>query len=213
MVICFSVTSAIKNIFCALHFLSTIFITFRKPPTKKLFVLKHLPLSILNCICPVEIKCEHTRCIKGLIIWSFFIPGWSFNSVCRVGNFTFIFKVSSQDENFKILTLMKIIFRINGIFWFYPRMKLKLRFCGEKWCFIRDENCNSGLVSRDEIFNFLHAIVICFLYWKQWQGKMKFQLGCIIIISSRDEISHYIQPLRKANNFIDFTVTREIFLR
>ena len=48
---------------------------------------------------------------------------------------------------------------------------------------------------RDKVFNFSHVIVICSLYWQQWQGEMKFQLGCVIIISSRDEIFHIISPL------------------
>ena len=48
---------------------------------------------------------------------------------------------------------------------------------------------------KDEIFAFLHVIVICFLYQKQWQGEMKFQLGCVIIISSLDIIS----PLKRSS--------------
>ena len=64
-----------------------------------------------------------------------------------------------------------------------------------------DESFNSEsanrneISSRDEIFIFSRVIVICFLYWKQWQGKMKFQLGCVIIISSPGEIFSIISPL------------------
>ena len=39
---------------------------------------------------------------------------------------------------------------------------------------------------------FLHVIVICFLYWKQWQGEKKFELGCVIVISSQDKIFQII---------------------
>ena len=58
----------------------------------------------------------------------------------------------------------------------------------------QDESFDSGSASRDEIFIFLHVIVICLLYSKQWQGEMKFQLGCVIIISSRDGIFYIISP-------------------
>ena len=72
-----------------------------------------------------------------------------------------------------------------------------------------DESFNSEsanwneISSWDEIFIFLHVIVICFLYWKQWQGKMKFQLGCVIIISSPGEIFSIISPL--GATFLIFT--------
>ena len=128
----------------------------------------------------------HPIIIKGLIIWSFFIPRWNFNLVCRVEIFTIIWEVSSRMKSSFILALMKINFWINGIFCFHPEMKLKLGLYGESF--------NSGSASRDEIFTFLHVIVICFLYWKQWQGEMKFQPGCVIIISSWDEIFHIMIP-------------------
>ena len=82
----------------------------------------------------------------------------------------------------KKIQLGKILFWINGVFSFHSGMKLKLRL-------------NSGSASRDEIFNFLDVIVICFWYWKQWQGEMKSKLGCVIIISSWDEIFDIISSL------------------
>ena len=72
-----------------------------------------------------------------------------------------------------------------------------------------DESFNSEsanrneISSRDEIFIFSRVIVICFLYWKHWQGKMKFQLGCVIIISSPGEIFSIISPL--GATFLIFT--------
>ena len=105
-----------------------------------------------------------------------FIPGWKFknhdfNENYFLNKWNFLF--SSWNE-----TKVMIIWR-----------KMMLH----------DERFNVGLASRDdissrdEIFNFLHVIVICFLYWKQWQGKMKFQLSCVIIISSRGNLP-YNQP-------------------
>ena len=60
------------------------------------------------------------------------------------------------------------------------------------------KNFNLGSASRDkissedEIFNFSHVIAI----------EMKFQLGCVIIISSPDEIFHIINPLIKKYSII-----------
>ena len=69
---------------------------------------------------------------------------WNFNSVRRVEIFAIILEVSSQDENLKILILMKIIFWINGFF-YHPGMNLKLRLYGEKWCFIPEWKFQLGV--------------------------------------------------------------------
>ena len=65
----------------------------------------------------------------------------------------------------KKIQLGKIIFWINGVFCFHPGMKVKLRL-------------NSGSANRDEIFNFLVLKTMI----------LKSKLGCVIIISSWDEI-------------------------
>ena len=110
------------------------------------------------------------------------LPSWNFYDYMR----SFI-----SGWKFKNLDFNQNSFLNKLNFYFHPGMKLKLRLHGEKcfipgWKFPLAVCWLDEISSRDEIFNFSHVIVICFLYWKQGQGEMKFQLGCVIIISFRD---------------------------
>ena len=110
------------------------------------------------------------------------LPSWNFYDYMRSFISGWKFKNLDFNENY---------FLNKWNFYFHPGMKLKLRLYGEK-CFIPGWKFSLGVCwpdeisSQDEIFNFLHVTVIWFLYWKQGQSEMKFQLGCVIIISFRD---------------------------